>query len=135
MRRILIVSPHRPSRELFARILRQSDVSAVGVQGADEALTALHWSMPSLVIIDSRREAEDHPLLLGLLRRRHPDLAIISLLPGCVRVLVRTRELVYDARGSGPDDLAPLLTRLQEATEDILTEGLLSSLRTPLARS
>ena len=118
MRRIVILSPHRPSRELISRLLAEAepDLSVVAMSDADEALDSIADEEPALVVVDARRPDEDHPLLLGLLKRRYPRQPLITLVPGRLRVFDGNEERVRDVRDGSAEGLHVLLSELQRAT-------------------
>jgi CheY-like chemotaxis protein len=131
MRRIVILSPHRPSRELLSRILSEPGLSVVAMADADEVLDAIAEDEPALVVVDARRPDEDHPLMLGLLKRRHPRQPLITLVPGRLRVFDGSEERVRDVRDGSAEGLHLLLGELRRATRDLLAQHLLRMLRPP----
>ncbi|QQR43363.1 response regulator [Myxococcus xanthus] len=135
MRRVLIVSPHAPSRELLRRILEAPDL-AISVTGdADDAFASLTSRPPALVVVDVRRPDEDHPLFLGLLRKRHPTLPVIALVPGRLRVFDGRHERVVEAHGDTAESLHQMLVSLQQAMHELLAQDLLRLWRPPVGRA
>ncbi|NOK06344.1 MULTISPECIES: response regulator [Myxococcus] len=135
MRRVLIVSPHAPSRELLRRILEAPDL-AISVTGdADDAFASLTSRPPALVVVDVRRPDEDHPLFLGLLRKRHPTLPVIALVPGRLRVFDGRHERVLEAHGDTAESLHQMLVSLQQAMHELLAQDLLRLWRPPIGRA
>jgi len=135
LRRVLILSPHRPSRELLSRFLAEPDLSIQVMSDADEALDAIAEEEPAVVVVDARRPDEDQPLLLGLLRRRHPRQPLITLVPGRLRVFDGTQERVCDVRDSSAEGLHALLSEVQRALHDLLALHLVRLLRPPLGEA
>ncbi len=135
LRRVLILSPHRPSRELLSRFLAEPDLSIQVMADADDALDAIAEDEPAVVVVDARRPDEDHPLLLGLLRRRHPRQPLITLVPGRLRVFDGTQERVCDVRDSSAEGLHRLLSEVQRALHDLLALHLVRMLRPPLGEA
>ncbi|MFP2962349.1 response regulator [Myxococcus sp. 1LA] len=135
MRRVLIVSPHAPSRELLRRILGAPELSVSATGDTDDAFSALASRPPALVVVDLRRPDEDHPLFLGLLRKRHPTLPVIALVPGRLRVFDGQHERVLEAHGETAEALHQLLGALQQAVHDVLAQDLLRVLRPPVGRA
>jgi CheY-like chemotaxis protein len=135
VRRVLIVSPHPPSRVLLSRMLAEPGLVLQAVADGDEAFAAMALQPPALVIVDLRRPGEDDPLFLGLLRRRQPRLPVISLLPGRLRVTEGTQERVEEVSASSPDELRQLLASLQQALHDVLSTSLLRILRPPVGQA
>ncbi|AGC47989.1 response regulator [Myxococcus stipitatus DSM 14675] len=137
MRRVLIVSPHAPSRELLRRVLAASDAgllfSATG--DTDDALSALAEAPPTLVVVDLRRQDEDHPLFVGLLRKRYPEQPLITLLPGRLRIFDGEHERVIDAPGDSAEALHQLLDALKTAVREVVAQDLLRVLRPPIGRA
>ncbi|NVJ02245.1 response regulator [Myxococcus sp. AM009] len=135
MRRVLIVSPHAPSRELLRRILEAPDL-AISVTGdADDAFSSLTSRPPALVVVDVRRPDEDHPLFLGLLRKRHPTLPVIALVPGRLRIFDGRHERVLEAHGDSAESLHQLLVSLQQALHELLAQDSLRLWRPPVGRA
>jgi CheY-like chemotaxis protein len=135
MRRVLILSTHRPSRELLSRFLAEPDLSLIVLADADEALETLAEEEPAVVVVDARRPDEDHPLLLGLLRRRHPRQPLITLMPGRLRIFDGTAERMCDVRDGTAEGLHTLLAELQRALHELLALHLVRVLRPPVGRA
>jgi DNA-binding response OmpR family regulator len=131
MRRLVILSPHRPSRELLSRLLAEPDLRVTALSDADEVLDTLAEEEPALVVVDARRPDEDHPLMLGLLKRRYPRQPLITLVPGRLRVFDGSEERVRDVQDGSAEALHVLLGELQRATRDLLAQHLLRVLRPP----
>jgi CheY-like chemotaxis protein len=135
MRHVLVLSPHPPSRQLFVRVLAEPDVVAHAAADGDEAFAAIARCRPAVVVVDLRRPDDEHPLFLGLLRRRHPHLPVISLLPGCLRVADGSEDRVEHVPGACADELRALLEALQEAVREVLARRMLRLLRPPVGRA
>lgn len=135
MRRVLIVSPHAPSRELLRRILEAPDLVISVTGDADDAFASLTSRPPALVVVDVRRPDEDHPLFLGLLRKRHPTLPVIALVPGRLRVFDGRHERVLEAHGDTAESLHQMLVSLQQAMHELLAQDLLRLWRPPIGRA
>jgi DNA-binding NarL/FixJ family response regulator len=131
MRRLIILSPHRPSRELLSRLLAEPGLRVIALSDADEVLDTLAEEEPALVVVDARRPDEDHPLMLGLLKRRYPRQPLITLVPGRLRVFDGSEERVRDVQDGSAEGLHVLLGELQRATRDLLAQHLLRVLRPP----
>ncbi|MBN1204160.1 MAG: response regulator [Myxococcaceae bacterium] len=138
MRRILIVSPHRASRELLLRFLSEPELSVRAAEDADAALTAIADAPPAVVVVDLRRPDEDHPLFLALLRKRHPAQPVIALVPGSLRVFDGSHERVLDLRdlaSESAEGLHQLLYALKESLQEVLAQHLLRLLRPPVGQA
>ncbi|NMO17197.1 response regulator [Pyxidicoccus fallax] len=135
MRRVLIVSPHNASRELLRRILAEPGLSVSATGDTDDAFSAITSTPPALVVVDLRRPDEDHPLFLGLLRKRHPALPVIALVPGRLRIFDGRHERVREAYGDTAEALHQMLGALKQAMNDLLAQDLLRVLRTPVGRA
>ncbi|MET0402326.1 MAG: DNA-binding response regulator [Cystobacter sp.] len=135
MRRLLILSPHRPSRELLSRLLAEPGLRVVALSDSDEVLDALAEQEPALVVVDARRPDEDHPLLLGLLKRRYPRQPLLTLVPGRLRVFDGHEERVLDVHDGSAEGLHHLLGEVQRATRDLLAQHLLRVLRPPMGEA
>ncbi|AKQ63879.1 Response regulator [Myxococcus hansupus] len=135
MRRVLVVSPHVPSRELLRRILEAPDLSVSATGDTDDAFSALTSRPPAVVVVDLRRPDEDHPLFLGLLRKRHPRQPVIALVPGRLRIFDGQHERVVEAHGETAEALHQLLAALQQAVQELLAQELLRLWRPPVGRA
>ncbi len=135
MRRVLIVSPHGPSLELLRRILEAPGLLVSATADTDDAFAALTPRPPALVVVDLRRPDEDQPLFLGLLRKRHPALPVITLVPGRLRIFDGQQERVVEAHGDTAEALHALLGALKRAVHDVLAQDLLRVLRPPVGRA
>ncbi|HZI09378.1 MAG TPA: response regulator [Myxococcus sp.] len=134
-RRVLIVSPHSASRELLRRILAEPGLSVSATGDTDEAFASIRSTPPVLVVVDLRRPDEDHPLFLGLLRKRQPGMPVIALVPGRLRIFDGQQERVREAYGDTAEALHQLLGSLKEAMNDLLAQDLVRVLRTPVGRA
>ncbi len=135
MRRVLIVSPHDASRELLRRMLQEPGLSVSATGDTDDAFAAISSTPPVLVVVDLRRPDEDHPLFLGLLRKRHPVLPVIALVPGRLRIFDGRHERVREAHGETTEALHHLLSVLKQAMDDLLAQDLLRVLRPPAGQA
>lgn len=137
MRRVLIASPHSASRELLRRVLAVDDasLSISATSDTDDALASIVSSPPALVVVDLRRQDEDFPLFLGLLRKRHPTLPVIALVPGRLRIFDGAHERVVEAPGDSAEALHQLLDALRAAVRDLVAQDLLRVLRPPVGRA
>jgi DNA-binding NtrC family response regulator len=138
MRHVLIVSPHRASRELLLRFLAEPEVPVRVAEDADAALSSIVSTPPAVVVVDLRRPDEDHPLFLALLRKRHPAQAVIALVPGSLRVFDGAQERVRDMRdfqSESAEGLHHLLYALKESLDEVLAQHLLRLLRPPVGQA
>jgi CheY-like chemotaxis protein len=138
MRRVLVVSPHRASRELLLRFLSEPELSVRAAEDADAALTTLADAPPAVVVVDLRRPDEDHPLFLALLRKRYPSQPVIALVPGSLRVFDGSHERVRDMRdlsSESAEGLHHLLYALKESLQDLLAQHVLRLLRPPVGQA
>ncbi len=135
MRRLLILSPHRPSRELLSWLLAEPGLCVTAMADADVALEAIEEEEPALVVVDARRPDEDHPLLLGLLKRRYPYQPLITLVPGRMRVFDGQEEHVRQVRDGSAESLHSLLLELRKAARELLAQHLLRVLRPPIGEA
>lgn len=132
MHHVLVVSPHRASRELLQRFLSEPELCIRAAEDADAALSSIAAAPPAVVVVDLRRPDEDHPLFLALLRKRHPAQPVIALVPGSLRVFDGFQERVRDMRGlqaESAEGLHHLLYALKESLEEVLAQHLLRILR------
>ncbi|MBN8233493.1 MULTISPECIES: response regulator [Corallococcus] len=136
MMRVLVVSPHPASRALLSRFLdAEPDVEVSATGEPDDAFASIKENKPALVVVDLRRPDEDHPLFLGLLRKRHPSLPVISLVPGRLRIFDGRSERVREAHGDTAEALHHLMGSVLQATRDLLAQHLLRMLRPPVGRA
>jgi CheY-like chemotaxis protein len=135
MRHVLVVSPHRASRELLLRFLSGAELSVGAAEDADAALASLASSPPSVVVVDLRRPDEDHPLFLALMRKRYPTQAVIALIPGSLRIFDGSHERVLEARDDSAEGLHRLLSAVKQAVGEVLAQHLLRVLRPPVGQA
>ena len=138
MRSVLIVSPHAPSRELLVRILAEPGLRLQATGDADDAFDSITHRRPALVVVDLRRpdEDQDHPLFLALLRKRHPALPVIALVPGRMRIFDGDTERVHDVQRADPTEgLRVTIDMLREAMHDVFSTAVLRVLRPPVGQA
>lgn len=100
---------------------------------ADDAFDTIAHHPPALVVVDLRRPDEDHPLFLALLRKRHPALPVIALVPGRMRVFDGANERVHDVQRADPTEcLRVTIELLREAIHDVFSTAVLRVLRPPV---
>jgi DNA-binding NtrC family response regulator len=133
--RVLIVSPHQPSRELLRRILAEPEATVSATGDTDDAFAVIAEHRPAVVVVDLRRPDEDHPLFLGLLRKRHPTLPVIALVPGRLRIFDGHQERVREAYGDTAEALHQLLGSLKRVVSDLLAQQLMRTLRPPVGKA
>ncbi len=120
------------------RILAEPEVKVLATGDADEAFASIISRRPSLVVVDLRRpdEDQDHPLFLALLRKRHPAMPVIALVPGRMRIFDGQAECVRDVqRTDSTESLQTMIDTLREAIHDLLTQSVLRVLRTPVGQA
>ena len=119
----------------MARLLAEPGLAVVVLADADEALEALGHGTPAVVLVDARRPDEDAPLLLGLLRRRHPRQPVITLMPGLLRVFDGQKERVEAVQDGTAEALHHLLGMVREAAQELLAWHLVQVLRMPTGQA
>jgi CheY-like chemotaxis protein len=119
MRSVLIVSSRLSVRRLLCRLLERQDCQATALADGDEALAAVQRQSPSLLLVDLRDAEGEDLFFLGLLRRRHGHVPVISLLPGRLRVTEGEEERVLPY-SSGERSIEDMLNVIARAVEDIL---------------
>jgi CheY-like chemotaxis protein len=118
-------------RELLGHLLRQQGYACTAVADGDAALEAISRARPLAAILDMRAPGDEDLLFLGLLRKRHPDVGAIILLPGRCLVVHERTEHVMEHTGEGPTPNLPSLTQLDQAIDWIATQTLLATLKPP----
>lgn len=124
---VLVVSSERPVRELLGHLLRQEGYACSAVADGDEAFESIARARPLLTVLDMRRGDDDDLLFLGLLRKRHPQLGAIILLPGkCMVVLGRTEHVLQNDTPH-----LPSMEQLRHAIDWIATQTHLTTWKPP----
>ncbi len=129
-RPVLVMSSARAVRELFGHLLRQEGYQTTVVSDGDEAFAAIAHLRPLVAVLDLRQGDDDDLLFLGLLRKRHPQLGAIILLPQQSMVVHgRHEHLIEHAHPTG---LAlPSMDQLRGAIEWIATQTMLETWNPP----
>ena len=97
------------------------------VADGDEAFESIARARPLLTVLDMRRGDDDDLLFLGLLRKRHPQLGAIILLPGkCMVVLGRTEHVLQNDTPH-----LPSMEQLRHAIDWIATQTHLTTWKPP----
>ncbi len=128
---LLLMSSARAVRELLGHLLRQEGYSCTSVPDGDAAFEMIGNTRPLAAVLDMRAPEDDDLLFLGLLRKRHPGLGAIILLPGRCLVVHGRQEHVVENTGDGPTPNLPSLQQLREAIDWIATQTLLDTWKPP----
>ncbi len=129
-RPVLVMSRERAVRDLVTHLLREEGYQAHAASDGDAAFESMARAMPMVALLDMRQADDDDLLFLGLLRKRHPDLGAIILLPH--RSLVvhgRHEHLMEHADLAGLN--LPSVEQLRQAIEWIATQTLLGTWNPP----
>lgn len=126
---VLVMSSERAVRELLRHLLRQEGYSCSAVSDGDEAFAVIARGRPLVALLDMRRGEDDDLLFLGLLRKRHPKLGAIILLPGKSLVVHGRSEHLLEHDGFGPN--LPSVDQLRMAIEWIATQTALATWNPP----
>lgn len=128
---VLVMSGKRAVRELLAHYLRQEGYACRSVADGDEAFEAISYARPLVAILDMRLGEADDLLFLGLLRKRHPELGAIILLPGKSLVVHKQHEHVVEHDFAADAPNLPSVEQLRRAIEWIATQTLLATWKPP----
>ncbi|MBX5480256.1 MAG: hypothetical protein IRZ16_00180 [Myxococcaceae bacterium] len=128
-RPVLVMSAERAVRQLLGHLLRQEGYACAAVSDGDEAFEEIARGRPLVALLDMRRGGDDDLLFLGLLRKRHPSLGAIILLPGKAMVVHgRTEHVIdHDPVQELPD--LPSMEQLRNAIDWIATQTHLATFK------
>lgn len=76
-RAVLVVDDEESVRSLLARWLEAAGHTVLTASGAETALEAIQQNAPAVVLCDIRMPGHDGLWLVGQIRERHPDTAVI----------------------------------------------------------
>jgi CheY-like chemotaxis protein len=128
---LLLMSSERAVRVLLGHLLRQEGYTCTAASDGDAAFEEIGKSRPLAAVLDMRAPEDDDLLFLGLLRKRHPWLGAIILLPGRCLVVHGRTEHVIENNGDGPTPNLPSVAQLREAIDWIATQTLLDTWKPP----
>lgn len=121
-RPVLVMSGERAVRELLGHLLRREGYACAAVSDGDEAFEAIARKRPLVALLDMRQGDDDDLLFLGLLRKRHPSLGAIILLPGKSLVVLGRDEHVLDHDPMIGAPNLPSMEQLRNAIDWIATQ-------------
>lgn len=128
---ILVMSSERAVRELLGIVLRREGYRCSAVSDGDEAFEVIARGRPLVALLDLRTGEDDDLLFLGLMRKRHPQLGAIILLPGKSLVVHGRHEHVLEHDGGGAVPNLPSVEQLRQAIEWIATQTMLTTWKPP----
>ncbi|MGA9525238.1 MAG: hypothetical protein WBV82_27515 [Myxococcaceae bacterium] len=128
---LLLMSSEPAVRQLLGHLLRQEGYSCTAVPDGDAAFESIARTRPLAAVLDMRAPEDDDLLFLGLLRKRHPWLGAIILLPGRCLVVHGRKEHVVENTGEGPTPNLPSLEQIGAAIDWIATQNHLDTWKPP----
>ncbi len=128
---LLLMSSEPAVRELLGHLLRQEGYSCTAVPDGDAAFEAIARARPLAAVLDMRAPEDDDLLFLGLLRKRHPWLGAIILLPGRCLVVHGRNEHVVEYTGEGLTPNLPSIPQVRAAIDWIATQTHLETWNPP----
>ena len=113
-------------RRVLVHLLCGEGYECDAVSDGDEAFESIGQGKPQVAIADMRVPQEEDLFFLGLLRKRHPQVAVIILFPGKAVVPQGDSEQVIDYDGA-----LPPLQELTRAIDWAYARRMLSDLKPP----
>lgn len=120
MAQVLVISSSKAFQVLLARLLgRQGYTTALAGDG-DEAFTAIFGSLPVVVVLDLRDGDPDSMLFHGLLRKRHPELPVLSLVADQLRLSDGRRDVLLEPTAADLRWPNPVLAALRRWVDEVV---------------
>jgi CheY-like chemotaxis protein len=129
-RPVLVMSTERAVRELLGHFLREEGYLTCAAADGDAAFAVIAEVRPLVAVLDMRRGEDDDLLFLGLLRKRHPGLGAIILLPQRSLVVHGRHEHLMDHEDDRGLNL-PSVAQLRGAIEWLATQTMLVTWKPP----
>ena len=126
--RIVVMSPSEAARRLLQLLFQNLGHGCTVADDADVALEQVTSAKASVIVVDARAQQEDTLFLMGLLQRRHPELA---------RLTLHERELQLSCNGtqrsfriaSAPQLAFPSAHELEHVLSLVVAERMLTMLK------
>jgi CheY-like chemotaxis protein len=124
---VLVISDSAALQVFLARLLREQGHTTSLAADGDAGFLAIHRSRPAVVVLDLREGDPDGMLFHGLLRKRHPDLPVLSLVADRLRLCDGRRDVLVDPSPADKKSALPILSALQRTVDELVVR---SSLQT-----
>lgn len=125
---ILVVSPSEAARRLLQLLFQKLGHGCSVAEDADDALSVVGKERASVIVVDARAQEEDTLFLMGLLQRRHPDLARLTLHEGQMQLSFGGTQRSF--RFGSPAQLAfPSAQELEHVLSLLEAERMLTMLK------
>jgi CheY-like chemotaxis protein len=99
---ILVISREEAVRRVLAAELSSSGHRCESAEDGDRAFERIARRAPTMAIADMTCADEEDLLFVALLRKRHPDIAVVTFFQGRARFAYGKDEKVVDFDGSLP---------------------------------
>jgi CheY-like chemotaxis protein len=126
--KIVVVSPSEAARRLLQLLFQNLGHTCTVAEDADRALSEITTKGVSVIVIDARAQEEETLLLMGLVQRRHPTLARLTLHPREMRLSFGGAERAFPF-GSAAQLPFPSLQELEHALSLLEADRLLTLLK------
>ncbi|HYV45231.1 MAG TPA: DNA-binding response regulator [Myxococcaceae bacterium] len=117
---VLVISSSKAFQVLMDRLLRQQGHATVLASDGDEGFSAILFSRPSVVVLDLRDSDADSLLFHGLLRKRHPELPVLSLVADRLRLCDGKRDVIVEPSTADARTGHPVLAALRRAVDEVV---------------
>lgn len=131
---IVVVSPSEAARRLLQLLFQKLGHGCSIAEDADEALAAVTRAHASVIVVDARAQQEETLFLMGLLQRRHPDLARLTLHEGQMQLNFSGTERSFRL-GSAPQLAFPSEKELEHMLSLVEADRMLTMLKPKLGRA
>jgi len=114
---------------LLERLLRQQGHSTALARDGDEGFSAILSSRPAVVVLDLREADPDSMLFLGLLRKRRPELPVLSLVADRLRLCDGARDVLLEPSDADQRTAHPVLAALRRSVDELVMSASLQTWR------
>ena len=126
--RIVVVSPSEAARRLLQLLVQNLGHGCSIAEDADHALSQVTSEKASVIVVDARAQEEDTLVLMGLLQRRHPDVARLTLHDAEMQLSVSGTQRSFRI-GSAPQLAFPSAQELEHVLSLLEAERMLRVLK------
>lgn len=127
--KIVVMSSSEAARRLLQLLLQRLGHACSVAEDVDHALYEVSQQRAAVILVDARAQDEDTLFLMGLLQKRHPDVARLTLHEGQMQLSAGGSQRNFRFGGSTPQLAFPSAQELEHVLSLLEAERMLQLLK------